>query len=843
MTPSRDVPPAQLLREITDLRSRLEEAQKTLRAIREGELDAIIVSGSKGDRVFSLMESENLHRFMVEAMSEAGIATSPDGLVLFCNPRTATLLQRPQEQLLGRFLEEFVADHDRDRLRRLLEAAGTQVADDRILFVAADGTAVPMHLWASRLERAEGPMICLVGTDLSQLEARRDLIEQLQEEQRQLRAEMGVHREAEDALRAAEQQLRLAVEGANVGVWISEPGAGVFEASARTKELLGLPPAGSLTRQQALSRVHPDDRDALRAAVERSTSDGPPFSSEHRIVLPDGTVRWVATMARRIEEGGRVRLHGIMFDITPRKRAEEEARRQAEELRTLMDITPAAICVAEDPQCARVSGNRAARQLYEAAEGENLAATPKGARRFFRDGQELAPEELPMQIAAATGRGVPDCELDVVLPSGKHVAIWGSATPLRDADGNVRGCIGAFVDITERKRVQEELRAARDSAERAKAAAESATRAKDRFLAVLSHELRTPLAPVLTGVSLLQLEPPASEHSREYLDVIRRNVELESRLIEDLLDLTRIAQGRVELHKRRVELTTIIERAVEVCRPDIEARRLHFGVDAEPGPYPLDVDAARLQQVLWNLIKNAIKFTPMGGCVGVRCRREGGQVVVEVNDSGIGIEPRALPSIFDAFAQADPAMNRQFGGLGLGLAISKSLVEMHGGTIEARSGGRGKGSSFRVRLPLAESEEAESAGTIAPDEASEEPLSLRILLVEDHGDTAMMTVKLLELDGHKVETAGDVAAALQMVERSEFDLLISDLGLPDRSGLELMRELRARGMTLHAIALSGYGQLQDVERSRAAGFQVHLVKPLEPSRLLDTIRRMARSIG
>jgi DNA-binding response OmpR family regulator len=392
----------------------------------------------------------------------------------------------------------------------------------------------------------------------------------------------------------------------------------------------------------------------------------------------------------------------------------------------------------------------------------------------------------------------------------------------------------ARATIAERTRVEDELRAAKISAERAKAAAEEANLAKDHFLAVLSHELRTPLTPVLAAVSLLKREQ-LPERGHERLELIRRNVELQSRLIDDLLDVTRIVRGKVELDRREIDLFTILERAAEVCRPDVDARRLEFGIDYGPHRYVVEADAARLQQVFWNLLKNAIKFTPLGGCVGLRCRSEGGQVAVEVNDSGIGIEPGAIGRIFDAFAQAELSITRQFGGLGLGLAISKALVEMHGGTITAHSDGPNRGASFTVRLPLV------SAG--AATEPVVEPLApevqagkkLSILLVEDHGDTAETMVSVLEIYGHRVQRAGDVAAALGIAARGNFDLLISDLGLPDGSGLDLMRNLRSRGLLWPAIALSGYGQEKDFEQSRSAGFQFHLVKPVDISRLMGVI--------
>jgi two-component system CheB/CheR fusion protein len=436
-----------------------------------------------------------------------------------------------------------------------------------------------------------------------------------------------------------------------------------------------------------------------------------------------------------------------------------------------------------------------------------------------------------------------------VCKKGKIVYASLSAQCMRRDDGTLDCILVLVQDISERKQMEAELRAAKDSAERAKAVAELANRAKDYFLAVLSHELRTPLAPVVMGVSMLQDRKDLDRDMRETLQIVRRSAEMEARLIDDLLDITRISRGTVELYKQRVDLGMVIDYAVEVCRPDIEARKLKFGVEMGPdAPYWVEADITRLQQVFWNLLKNAIKFTPREGCVGVRCRLDGqGRVAVEVSDSGIGIDPQALPRLFNAFEQAERSIIRQFGGLGLGLAISKAMVQMHGGSIEASSEGRGKGATFRVLLPLAaapgQAETLAPAG--APAGASRKPAvgPLRILLVEDHGVTAKLMCQVLTADGHEVETAGDVATALELADRHPFDLLVSDLGLPDGSGHDLMRQLRSQGRKFPGIALSGYGQAEDILRSQEAGFAVHLTKPVPRERLVESIASVLSPVG
>ncbi len=342
------------------------------------------------------------------------------------------------------------------------------------------------------------------------------------------------------------------------------------------------------------------------------------------------------------------------------------------------------------------------------------------------------------------------------------------------------------------------------------------------------------------GLSILQDQTDLAPAVQETLEMVRRNVELEARLIDDLLNVSRIAQGKIELNCGPVELCTILQRAIEVCQPDIEARTLHVGLDLGPAaPYWIEADAVRMQQVFWNLVKNAVKFTPCGGCVGIRCRPNESGVVVEVSDSGIGIERGALERIFNAFEQAERSITRQFGGMGLGLAISKALVEMHGGRIEAQSEGQGAGATFRVWLPLA----------AAPGRRQERPAAaprrvvrpLRILLVEDHGVTAKLMRIVLAADGHSVEMAGDVATALELAGKQAFDLLLSDLGLPDGSGYDLMRQLRERGHKFPGIALSGYGQREDVQRSQKAGFAAHLTKPASREAIVEAVASVTQS--
>ena len=542
------------------------------------------------------------------------------------------------------------------------------------------------------------------------------------------------------------------------------------------------------------------------------------------LYAPSG--QWFSVSAYPVEDGLAIFYH----DITARRTAEDALWTSERRLRTLFSSAGVGIVEVEGDDRFVAVNDRACeilRRSREALLGMSV--------------HELTwPEDRPLSdtLNGELHAGNRDrVEYDKRYTRGDGTPIWVHVTvsAVRDEDGGCVRSIATIEDISERKRAEEALAAARTSAERA-------NRAKDHFLAVLSHELRMPLTPVLMGVSILQNRDDLNGEVRETLETVRRNVEMEARLIDDLLDLTRIERGKIELRKQRIELRTIIQQAVEVCRPDIEARGLQFGVDfGEPSPYWIEADPARLQQVFWNLLRNAVKFTSQGGCVGVRCRAQGDQVTVEVRDSGIGIDREALPRLFNAFEQAERFITQQFGGLGLGLAISKALVEVHGGSIKGHSEGKGQGATFRVRLPLAaplctlcQSGAAESTpgGHLHP---------LRILLVEDHGITARMLKMALNEEGHEVETAGAVAAAISLVNQQPFDLLISDLGLPDGSGHDLIRQLRSQGYTFPGIALSGYGQEADVQRSYSAGFVAHLIKPTSREQLIEAIAMVTAS--
>lgn len=363
------------------------------------------------------------------------------------------------------------------------------------------------------------------------------------------------------------------------------------------------------------------------------------------------------------------------------------------------------------------------------------------------------------------------------------------------------------------------------AAQDARAEAERANLAKDSFLAMLSHELRTPLTPVLTSVLSLEQEENLPAETRASLQMIRRNVELEARLIDDLLDLTRISKGKVQLNLEEVDAHLLLRNALEICQADIDHKNLSLQTDFAAERVCLEADPARLQQIFWNLIKNAVKFTPEGGRLGVRTANDHGQLRVEISDSGLGIDGETLPKIFNAFEQGE---RTRLGGLGLGLAISKALVETHNGKLTAESAGRGQGSTFTAIFPVAENHAGVSAESIPSSPAARK--SVRVLLVEDHEDTNRSLTSLLRRRGYHVQAARSVQSALELAANERFDVLVSDIGLPDGSGIDLMQTINAEH-PIFGIALTGFGMEEDVRRSHDVGFHHHLIKPIDLNRL------------
>jgi signal transduction histidine kinase len=382
--------------------------------------------------------------------------------------------------------------------------------------------------------------------------------------------------------------------------------------------------------------------------------------------------------------------------------------------------------------------------------------------------------------------------------------------------------------MAERRRVEEEL-------QEQKSIVEAANRTKDHFLAMLSHELRTPLTPVISALESLETEPTQTEDTKASLAMIRRNMELETQLIDDLLDFTRIARDKMQLRFAPLDAHQAVSNVVEICRAEARAKNLHVHLNLRAKSCHVTANTAKFQQIIWNLLKNAIKFTPEGGDITISSENPSETVfTVSVRDTGVGVEPEVIQRIFDPFEQGNPSFEHRVGGLGLGLAISKSLAQAHGGTLTAQSDGVNRGSTFTLSMQALPQVEADSVASKTVTDLARQPL--KILLVDDHHDTCAALEKLLARRGHLVAVTHDVRSAMEAAVRNKFDLLISDIALPDGTGMDLMMQLRAIA-NFPGIAISGFGNNGDIERSLQAGFSEHLTKPIKLDVLEAAIER------
>ena len=566
-----------------------------------------------------------------------------------------------------------------------------------------------------------------------------------------------------------------------------------------------------------------------------------------------GRPRWDLDCARvqgRIEdEGWRVRKGGARFwafavitamrdvkgrligfaivtrDLTERKQAEEKLRASEEQFRLLVDGVDEYAIYLLDPMGNVASWNVGAQRIigYAAKEiiGKNLAC--------FYTAEDVSAGRPQRNLEHARTHGhVRDQGLRV-RKDGSTFQAEVVLTALRDESGNLRAFSKVTRDITDHIERRE--------AETAMIAAEKANKAKDDFLAALSHELRTPLTPALAAASYLvdNAEGLPSEISEE-LDTIRRNVQLEARLIDDLLDLTRVTRGNIDLHFERVDAHACIREAIAITQNAITEKGLKLSTSFAAENHYIWADSVRMQQVFWNLINNALKFTSSGGEIDIRTLNdEKGRFEFAITDTGIGIEADRQHSLFTAFDQGDRTLARQFGGLGLGLAISKHLIDLHDGAITVESRGRSYGATFRIILDA-------GADTVSNDQQVQ-PLQkpakpLRILLVEDHGDTRRTLSRLLTHFGHDISVADSTQSAKEIVDAKEFDVLLSDIGLPDGSGYDVITHAKQK-QTIKGVALTGFGMDEDIRKSKEAGFDFHLTKPVDFAELRTVLGQLA----
>ena len=660
-------------------------------------------------------------------------------------------------------------------------------------------------------------------------------------------------RENKEALRESEERALLAQKYAGIGIWEWNPANNEVDWSEGIFKLIGIRPHSVKPSLETWEkRVFPEDLERTHQNVLRAIENGDNETyNEFRVNGDDRKMRWIASQGQiiRDEKNQIVKMRGVNYDITDRKESElqiknlnQELNRRVQELQTIFDIAPVGIAVAQDASCNVITANPALAEILGVKSGDNISINSQNVEgvpyKHLKNGRELMPDELPMQRAVRERKTIVGEETDILRADGKTVTIYGYAAPVFDEHQTIISCIAAHIDISERKKDERERQRQLATEQLLRREAEEANRLKDEFLATVSHELRTPLNAILGWVSMLRDGRFPEETQMRAHEAIERSAKSQSQLIEDLLDVSRIISGKVRLEVEPVELNSIIENAVETVRPAADAKNIKLRAETGTESKFVSGDADRLQQIVWNLLSNAIKFTAQNGTVEVLLRDADFYTEITVKDSGRGISKEFLPFVFDRFRQADGSITRHFTGLGLGLAIVRHLVELHGGTVSAESDGEGKGAAFTVKLPIAtQAANAESLAPIAVHRSDSNYPALdgvKVLVVDDEEDTREILKMTFEKSRAAVEIAASVSEALEIFKEWQPQVIVSDVGMPDEDGYSLLRKVREwerenrHETPVQAIALTAYAHEKDRRNALAAGFQKHITKPVEP---------------
>jgi PAS domain S-box-containing protein len=628
------------------------------------------------------------------------------------------------------------------------------------------------------------------------------------------------------AVMHAWQRLRFALGAAGIGSWHLDLHSRVATYDENLNTIFGLDAVETTAAlDERLAQLHPDDRERVRRTIDAAIAERTEFSTEFRIVRPDGTIRWLRDRGRILidESGEPVAATGAVMDISDRRRLEEHDRL----LTDIMQVLASTIDV--DPTLARVAHLLVPR--FAAACTFHLRAGEEVTIAGSAGPDRLASDEQPVIDAIRTGLGTHGRH-QLVLPLRAAGAVIGVLTVGSPEHGFDTEDINFAGDIADRVALAiDHARLFRDL--------QRANRVKDEFLATLSHELRTPLNAVLGWTWMLRRGAVPAERTHAILDTIERNASAQMQLVEELLDLSAMAAGGLRLTMSRVDLRDLVGGAIETIRPAADAKSLRVNLTIRDTVDDITGDPVRLRQVLWNLLANAVKFTPPGGVIDVAAIDGPSDLEITVRDNGPGIPADFLPHVFEPFRQADSAASRAVGGLGLGLAIVRHIVEAHGGTCTAHSEGRDRGALFSVRLPTGRSSR-DRDGRITPGDLR----GRRVLTVDDDASTQELVATMLVMYGVSVRSAGHAAAALQILAEWRPDVLLADIGMPGEDGNALMRRVRALPPPLGnipAVALTGYTDPHSVQTAFAAGFDAHLGKPLEPHVLADALSKVLRS--
>ena len=638
-----------------------------------------------------------------------------------------------------------------------------------------------------------------------------------------LTEEIEVRKSTQAALSMATARLESTMAAAEIGSWLWDIRTNEFSADRNLTALYGLDER-SLNGAPDLHHrhIHPDDLNLVRKAELNALSTGVFASTEFRVLLPNGTERWMARRGKvQLDQDGRaIFISGLLIDITAQKKAEEALRTSEKLYRAIGESINYGVWVCD----------REGRNIYASESFLRLLGKTQEQCWNLGWGDALHPDD-----AAATLEAWQECVKSGTVwyrehrmrgADGHYHPILAQGVPIRAEDGEITGWAGINLDISRLKQTEEALR--------------EADRRKDEFLATLAHELRNPLAPIRHAVKLLESKTIDESQHQWAREVMSRQVYRMALLLDDLLDVSRITRGRLDLKIESVYLSSLVEAAVETARPLIDSKQHRLTIELPKQPIMVAVDPLRISQALSNLLTNAAKYTDAQGKILVKVSIPAAGIDFTVQDNGIGFEPGTLQGMFEMFSQVDSAIERSEGGLGIGLALVKGLIELHGGTVEGASGGLGRGSEFKIHLPrsviVSGSVEAQ-ADPNAVDTFSD--LHLKVLVADDNRDAADSLAMLLEMGGHNVMVVHTGEGALEVAARARPHAMILDIGMPGLTGYEVAQRVRAEpwGKGVYLVAVTGWGQKEDKERALAAGFDDHLTKPVDP----DQIERLLQA--
>jgi PAS domain S-box-containing protein len=669
-----------------------------------------------------------------------------------------------------------------------------------------------------------------------------------------LRREIARHMAGEEKLREREQQLRLALGASKAGLWFWDLTTKEVAWSDENFAVFGISPDSSTPSYEMWAEfLHSEDRERVERELETALAERKEFNTEHRIVRPDGEVRRILVRGTTVFDSRNhpISMSGINLDVTEFRQAEESLYESEERFRQIAENIDAVLWIRNFASGKLEFFSSGSERLWGIPAEKLMAGSSQWFEYIHPDDRAVASAMMQEQIAKANL----DLEYRIVTPEGKMRWVRDRAFAIKDRNGLPQRIVGFSVDTTERKQAEEIKAELLAREQEARAQAEAANRTKDEFLAIVSHELRSPLNAMLGWARVLRSEDVDQQTHDHAIQVIEQSAEMQSRLIEDLLDSARIASGKLRIESRPVNLLPAIRSAIDTVFQEAERKGISIETDLDADANQVMGDAGRLQQIVWNLLANAVKFTPAGGKIFVTLKQEPSWATITVRDTGIGIKADDLPNIFDRFQQVDSSSTRRAGGLGLGLALVKNLVELHHGTITAASDGERLGSLFTVRLPLLSETSLKSEsgiqGTSGPLSFPPVLAGLRILAVDDEAAVRDLVATLLKKYGAVVTSAASAAEAIALLTNDDnagqFDLLVSDIGMPGENGYALMRRIRQLPEPIGqipAVALTAFGRSEDRISALEAGFQMHVPKPVEPVELMMVIASLTgRAIG